>query len=73
MKWKGKKYENLVKYTKMVDTSFMYIMSVCSLLLHSLSSEALCSVFCGQLQYGYEIIHFNLIFCLQYIYLEQNM
>ena len=69
----GKKYKNLVKYKKMADTSFMYIMFVCNLLLHSLSSEALCSIFWGQLQYGYEITHFNLIFCLQYICVEQNI
>ena len=69
----GKKYKNLVKYKKMADTSFMYIMFVCNLLLRSLSSEALCSIFWGQLQYGYEITHFNLIFCLQYICVEQNI
>ena len=57
----------------MADTSFMYIMFVCNLLLHSLSSEALCSIFWGRLQYGYEITHFNLIFCLQYICVEQNI
>ena len=46
----------------MMETSFMYITFDCNLQLHSLFSEAFYSVFKGQLQYGYEIIHFNLIF-----------
>ena len=57
----GKKYKNLVNYKKMVDKNFRYIMLVYNLQLkHSVVFLS------GQLQYGYDITHFNLIFCLQY-------
>ena len=57
----GKKYKNLVNYKKMVDKNFRYIMLVYNLQLkHSVVFLS------GQLQYDYEITHFNLIFCLQY-------